>query len=653
MVVRDSCVGKQIRKHRSTGAVLTGFISVVLTCLLSWTASGQTLSEESLLANELRPTALEVMDATLASPPYLSHNVDEAARTYQMSLWETAQADKSRDFEALYRQRINTKLAPFIVDLERHFPGAIVVAVGRDSSYVGELIDAYYNSRGEPGRVIRLDASRRTLYSDRESLLLYLRQQGVELNPALVTRPYIFIDRTEFQVDRTLDNTSQLLRLISAVYHGAQKQGFKAAAMYRKFNVVALNPIVPRLPRSASLSDQFLRFSSVPGTMSFYSGASVFKRTTVQGEELIYPSHLYESDLAQLVDIENAVWTESFAELEARKDGTLAPDIPPPAQNRYRETALSLIRKGGELVSSPEFAANVQAIGAERGFVLPAAKGPAISLSELRKNLTAQSLDVRIKAFNQTAVANISAPIKQQLLDLIAEKLAPSQFTEIKNTPITGEVNRLEFTKLVLSYDLLSAAEAQTETAIAADDLNKLRLGILSCYERMLLLNRERNFEFNETALLRLQDMLPKVDAMTASRMMDGITKVWLEQQKNANELTNAKKLFSLSTGRRLGSQAFTATDLRDTLSSSVVFASSVLFAQLSHDLVAGVVIMAGLNIGLAKDYYIRMIPRLMRRFHLSRPQLKPAFKVPATPALNRQIDRALTCSKTLLQSGH
>lgn len=125
-----------------------------------------------------------------------------------------------------------------IANLEKAFPNATFAFVGRDSQLIGDLVEAFYLSIGQKGRVARVGMSKPTLadpsFND-EDLLEYLGTLGLDIHEIEQRNPFIFIDTISQGYGR------QARYLTSTVYDAHhQMTGRPVGSLLRKVNIVGL-----------------------------------------------------------------------------------------------------------------------------------------------------------------------------------------------------------------------------------------------------------------------------------------------------------------------------------------------------------------------------------------------------------------------------
>lgn len=255
---------------------------------LAWAQS----TPEQLVRSLSRPTAREVLDAH-----------------HPLLKLTTSFLDSSE--KESYR-----KLARTIVLSEKTFPNLTYAVLGRDSALFGDLVDAFYLSQGQPGRVVRLNGSgptiRKTSFFD---LFVFLRQNGLRPSGEGLARPYVIFDRTDFTA------SSQARRLMQAAMKGLLWTGAKIEVLEKQMGVVrsSQDSQIEKMPLFDSLGPQVA--SSLP--------------------------------FADFTD--QSFWNDSFGNLLTDKNGLKVPSPPKSYPSFHREKVLASLFEGLRLVRSAEF----------------------------------------------------------------------------------------------------------------------------------------------------------------------------------------------------------------------------------------------------------------------------------------------------------
>ena len=145
---------------------------------------------EKLLKQEGRPS-VEQIEALLETgflPDFVSKNqlpVDD----------DRPSAGLLQNNYPVWFQHLQTNAADFIFELERAYPGAIIVFIGRDTDTIADMTEAFYRHIGQKDRVARIAMSRATLENlTHQDAIAYLAQSGVRLTPGRPLRKIVFVD---------------------------------------------------------------------------------------------------------------------------------------------------------------------------------------------------------------------------------------------------------------------------------------------------------------------------------------------------------------------------------------------------------------------------------------------------------------------------
>ena len=136
-----------------------------------------------------------------------------------------------------FRELLRLEVPLTIARMEKAFPGARWVAVGRDASTLGDVLDAFYISIGQPGRVKFLSISTGS-YGDTTLFLRYLRELGVPKNEQELAHavPIVFLDRTSYGTWRA-SSSQQILHAAYTAYAGDK------VGLVRMVNFLTTEPV--------------------------------------------------------------------------------------------------------------------------------------------------------------------------------------------------------------------------------------------------------------------------------------------------------------------------------------------------------------------------------------------------------------------------
>ncbi len=183
---------------------------------------------QDLLKSEDRPTIaqfIEAMDKSYGS------NWRKEKNPFSTG-WSTRVTDSANS------------VANVIVSLEKAYPGATYYPLGRDVVLLGDIVDAFYLSLNQPGRIHRLDASgtsfpnyyganEKTFEKDRYILNGFMKTNGIDVfenSPV----PQIMFDVTSWRT------TSQSRQLIRAVYQTFSNAGGNPKDLFNRVNFIGI-----------------------------------------------------------------------------------------------------------------------------------------------------------------------------------------------------------------------------------------------------------------------------------------------------------------------------------------------------------------------------------------------------------------------------
>lgn len=298
-------------------------------------------SQALLLNRQTRPTVQEFLDAFEGQLPESNPFVFDATLRWR-NPGRTFQPNEDQ-----FRQLVFEQGARTIARMEKAFSDARWAGVGRDVATLGDLLDAFYSSKGQTDRVARLDVSTGSFTVD-DILIDYLKQKGAPLETGKISesRPFVAFDRTSFGSWRT----SQSQLILQAGYQYFQNHGGNLKDLVRKFNFITTEPV------------------SIGGSSASNRGinAEVIGADNVepflQGQENDInhkgsPSRLLAigSDLSDLAE-----WHESFGTIYRDNDGIIQPQPGAVASAELRNRVLWEMYEVIKISSGDDFYRKVQ-----------------------------------------------------------------------------------------------------------------------------------------------------------------------------------------------------------------------------------------------------------------------------------------------------
>jgi hypothetical protein len=126
----------------------------------------------------------------------------------------------------------------YIALLEYAFPGATWAPLGRDAVQMGDFLDAFYTSIGQPGRVARLNASGNSLTGEsQQNYLQFLASAGLKLTDLANQPPFVIMDRSSYNESQG----AQVSKLIMAVYDHYSANGGRPVDLVSRVNAISIS----------------------------------------------------------------------------------------------------------------------------------------------------------------------------------------------------------------------------------------------------------------------------------------------------------------------------------------------------------------------------------------------------------------------------
>jgi hypothetical protein len=235
-------------------------------------------------------------------------------------------------------KKFEPDLIAAILSFEQMYPGWIYVGLGRDMAGLVDMMDAYYQSKGQFGRSIRLDGSGDTIRrSPLENLAALMKAQGIDLDHQR-NQKYVLYDYSSYE------SNSQLTRLIVAAYSHAQEKGSSEADYLKSFSALNMNPTVG----AHSFPPEVTHAQVLAGLKSGLAESFV--------PNLLYPSDipLLPEPLLVGITIYNEEWHDAFGPL-IEENGRMTTKPGEPASPSVRHQILYELYEVINRVNSPGF----------------------------------------------------------------------------------------------------------------------------------------------------------------------------------------------------------------------------------------------------------------------------------------------------------
>jgi len=216
---------------KSFGRLALAILPLIVS-LAAWGAVNAKV--DKLFDSPSRPTVSDLMEAFDGQLPAKN------PFSFNPSLTWSNAGRVFRPTEQEFKNLVLNEAPRTIARMEKAFPGAVWISIGRDAATFGDLLDAFYRSMGRNDAVRRLEVSTGS-FAMNDVFLDYLKQLGVPLDPKTIetATPVIFFDRTTFGTWRV----SQSQQVLQAGYDAYRKAGGNTDDLIRKFNFMTTEPI--------------------------------------------------------------------------------------------------------------------------------------------------------------------------------------------------------------------------------------------------------------------------------------------------------------------------------------------------------------------------------------------------------------------------
>jgi hypothetical protein len=265
---------------------------------------------------------------------------------------------------ANFRNSLFSGAAQFIAKIESAYPGATYAFMGRDTQLIADIVDAFYLSIGQKGRVVQIAMSSPTLASSSEQDVIdYMKYFGFDIDNVDKAKPFILVDtisKGEVQ-DDVLISGRQGRRLLQSIYAAWVAHGEDPAKLLPAFNMIGMQVST----FDTESKDNKKRYKDIEKMSSVIkSNKKKFEKNGMNGEfgrtmvlPLIpdTPSIFNESGY----DHFTAAWHGKYQAPIRMEDGTLAPNPGPLNDKTHRQSVLWMQHQVIDIVNDPNFRTNV------------------------------------------------------------------------------------------------------------------------------------------------------------------------------------------------------------------------------------------------------------------------------------------------------
>lgn len=230
-----------------------------------------------------------------------------------------------------------------IAKLELMYPGAMWASLGRDALGVADVLESFYLALGQPGRVVRVNASSGTFGSRDDGMYIQmLKDVGMDIDNSDRMRPFIIFDNTSY------GSASQSTQLITKVYnYFKQKTGQPISHLFHKVAVVSTSS-------GETTSDPHIFFDLL--------------RKSSEGKPI--PSRILNISNMSFLLYSNYgnEWHGTFGHLVKYENGRVGGALGSEASLQTKEYILNQILEGYYAVNSLEFLELVRAAAKRLGY---------------------------------------------------------------------------------------------------------------------------------------------------------------------------------------------------------------------------------------------------------------------------------------------
>ena len=338
--------------------------------------------------------------------------------------------------------KIKSKAAGVIAALEYAYPGAVWAPLGRDSAFLGDILEAYYLSRGMKNRVVRLNASTPS-FDGATSYLRFMENHGLKRDAnGRPIRPFVALDATNWEGTETTSH-SQVRKLVASVYQAVP--GPERPSLLGRIAAVGQGARSQQRTHNGKMINPKLDVEKFQNKLTV---------TETGPSQILY--------ITQVFAYGDKDWHGKFGPFVEQSDGSMIATPGKPATMEQKRSILSGMLQTASYVGSPEFAASVREEAARFGFSIDSIeKHPEIFDDHLRARFIAQAYQL-----SEAAKLNTSIWLNEAKASLLELETWEESTRDLPKTA------RLETGRVLGSLVLKLLSELPDASSIC-DDLHK------------------------------------------------------------------------------------------------------------------------------------------------------------------------------------
>lgn len=243
-----------------------------------------------------------------------------------------------------------TQNAPVVIAMfEKLYPGATFAPLGRDSVFLGDVIDAFYQSLGQD-RVRRVSASGNSLTGKPDDIVDFLKDAGFDISRLKVAYPFVMFDQTNWSSD------SQSTAYVRAVARECKNRGCDPYLLFEKFDFI----------NTGATNKMYAK--------NVFSPTFDLKEFQAKNREAIAKSGQIKELVSVPVDKGLTYTTEyhgTFDKFKRQGDGSIIAKPGAMSSNSIRLQILADVFAAAQAVSKPSFLAAVDEEARKLGYKFP------------------------------------------------------------------------------------------------------------------------------------------------------------------------------------------------------------------------------------------------------------------------------------------
>ncbi len=376
-----------------------------------------------------------------------------------------------------FRDSLEQGAPQFIAKLEKAYPNGTFVFMGRDTQLIADMVDAFYESIGQKGRVVQLGVSKPTLVGmDADSIMSYLEYYDIKLDSLSEKSPTILVDTISSGevIGGSLISGRQGRFILQTVYKKWMDNGKNPTELLNRFNMIGMqvSTFQDGDPSNAKRYRRIDRLQEATlANSNFLTSPGIDKNAI--GNNFVIP---LISDTRELFneagyDHFTATWHDKYQSPKL-VDGKLLPNPGSLMPKEYRDSVLWIQHEIIDIVDMPSFKDRVLEEARKLGVVF---KLQDAVTAKVEKIGPAVNLDVEYRNRIKLLFANLSPLGKEKDYNKIKANNATVRLTNNGSDVLASMANQQSVdAPRFFEISLMALIELYESDRIGARDFRRI-----------------------------------------------------------------------------------------------------------------------------------------------------------------------------------